>query len=368
MFEITDTHPQEAVIKVIGIGGCGGNAIDHMISEGIEGVEFICANTDAQALRKNKTKNLIQIGAHITKGLGAGAKPDVGKQAAIEDRERIIESIETADMVFITAGMGGGTGTGAAPVVAEAAKELGILTVAVVTKPFLYEKNRAKIADDGLVELTKHVDSLITIPNDKLLEVLGDEVSLEDAYKEANSVLYGAVSGIAEVIKSSGLVNVDFADVKTVMSENGMAMMGSAIASGISRAEEAAKKAVSSPLLEDVDLKGARGVLVNIAAGSSLGLKEVHQVMDSINSFTADEATVIVGTVLEEELGENLRVTMVATGLGPAKKLAVIPSHEIKTGTDNSSLNSLPHVIRPRSDSLQTDNLDVPTFLRKQAD
>jgi len=383
MFEIVDTQAQEAVIKVIGVGGCGGNAVDHMILEGVEGVEFICANTDAQALKRTKSKTLLQLGAAVTKGLGAGANPEIGRESAVEDRERIIELIEGADMLFLTAGMGGGTGTGAAPIVAQAARELGILTVAVVTKPFAFEGKRQKIAADGLEELASQVDSLIVIPNDKLMDVLGDDVSMLDAFKAANSVLHGAVAGIAEVIKCPGLVNVDFADVRTVMSEMGMAMMGSSSASGDTRARIAAEQAVASPLLDDVDLAGARGVLVNITAGTSLKMREVHEVMNTIKEFTAEDATVIVGTVIDESLEDHLRVTMVATGLGgfrsrqQNKPLAVV-----RTGTDEAPLNvnygelDAPAVIRRRGRDAAVeamkqsgvDMLDIPAFLRKQAD
>jgi cell division protein FtsZ len=383
MFEIVDTQTQEAVIKVIGVGGCGGNAVDHMIEAGVEGVEFIYANTDAQALKRNKSKTLLQLGANVTKGLGAGANPQIGRESALEDRERIIELIEGADMLFLTAGMGGGTGTGAAPIVAEAARELGILTVAVVTKPFAFEGRRQSIATQGLEELASHVDSLIVIPNDKLMEVLGEDVSMLDAFKAANSVLHGAVAGIAEVIKCPGLVNVDFADVRTVMSEMGMAMMGSALASGDDRARVAAEQAVASPLLEDVNLAGARGVLVNITASTSLKMREVHEVMNTIKEFTAEDATVIVGTVIDEMLEDSLRVTMVATGLGgfgdrqQQKPLAVV-----RTGTDEAPINAnyedleAPAVIRRRSRDAAVeamkqsgiDMLDIPAFLRKQAD
>ena len=383
MFEIVDTQMQEAVIKVIGVGGCGGNAVDHMIEAGVEGVEFIYANTDAQALKRNKSKTLLQLGANVTKGLGAGANPQIGRESALEDRERIIELIEGADMLFLTAGMGGGTGTGAAPIVAEAARELGILTVAVVTKPFAFEGRRQKIAVDGLEELASHVDSLIVIPNDKLMDVLGEDISMLDAFKAANSVLHGAVAGIAEVIKCPGLVNVDFADVRTVMSEMGMAMMGSSSSNGDNRARIAAEQAVASPLLEDVNLAGARGVLVNITAGTSLKMREVHEVMNTIKEFTADDATVIVGTVIDEALEDHLRVTMVATGLGgfenrqQSKPLAVV-----RTGTDEVPLNvnyqdlDAPAVIRRRSRDAAVEAmkqsgvemLDIPAFLRKQAD
>ena len=316
MFEILDSQSQEAIIKVIGVGGCGGNAVDHMIKKGVEGVEFICANTDAQALSRNKSERTVQLGVQITKGLGAGANPGVGRDAALEDREAIAELIDGADMVFLTAGMGGGTGTGAAPIFAEVAKELGILTVAVVTKPFAFEGKRQNVATEGLAELTKHVDSLIVIPNERLMAVLGDDVSMLDACEAANDVLYGAVSGIAEVIKCPGLVNVDFADVRTVMSEMGMAMMGSHLASGDDRAKRAAEGAVASPLLEGVDLHGARGVLVNITASLSLKMKEVHEVMATIRKFTAEDATIIVGTVIDEDLKNDFRVTIVATGIG----------------------------------------------------
>jgi cell division protein FtsZ len=383
MFEIVDTQPQEAVIKVVGVGGCGGNAVDHMINEGVDGVEFICANTDSQALKRNKAKTLLQLGPNVTKGLGAGANPDIGREAAMEDRERIIELIEGADMLFLTAGMGGGTGTGAAPIVAEAARELGILTVAVVTKPFAFEGKRQKIAQQGLDELCRHVDSLIVIPNDKLMQVLGEDVSMLDAFKAANTVLHGAVAGIAEVIKCPGLVNVDFADVRTVMSEMGMAMMGSAVAAGLDRAHSAAEQAVASPLLEDVNLAGARGVLVNITASSSLKMKEVHEVMNTIKGFTAEDATVIVGTVIDEAMEDRLRVTMVATGLGgTANRHQQKPLTMVKTGTDATPIDvnygelETPAVMRRRSRDAAVeamkqsgvDMLDIPAFLRKQAD
>jgi cell division protein FtsZ len=383
MFEIVDTQPQEAVIKVVGVGGCGGNAVDHMIGEGVDGVEFICANTDSQALKRNKAKTLLQLGPNVTKGLGAGANPDIGREAAMEDRERIIELIEGADMLFLTAGMGGGTGTGAAPIVAEAARELGILTVAVVTKPFAFEGKRQKVANQGLEELSRHVDSLIVIPNDKLMQVLGEDVSMLDAFKAANTVLHGAVAGIAEVIKCPGLVNVDFADVRTVMSEMGMAMMGSAVSSGPDRAHLAAEQAVASPLLEDVNLAGARGVLVNITASNSLKMKEVHEVMNTIKGFTADDATVIVGTVIDETMEDRLRVTMVATGLGGAvNRHQQKPLSVVKTGTDGVPLDvnygdlEAPAVMRRRSRDAAVeamkqsgvDMLDIPAFLRKQAD
>jgi cell division protein FtsZ len=385
MFEIMEAPMQEAVIKVIGVGGCGGNAVDHMIVSGLEGVEFICANTDAQALKRSQARTQLQLGAHITKGLGAGANPEIGRASAMEDRERIAEMIQGANMLFITAGMGGGTGTGAAPIVAEVAKELGILTVAVVTKPFSFEGKRSKVAQLGMEILSTHVDSLIVVPNDKLMQVLGEDVSFQDAFKAANDVLHGAVSGIAEVINCPGLVNVDFADVKTVMSENGMAMMGSATASGVDRARIAAERAVASPLLEDIDLAGARGVLVNITASMSLKMKEYYEVMETIKEFTAEDATVIVGTVIDENMGDTLRVTMVATGLGGAvTRQQPKPQLVVRNGTDNAPMVvdyealETPACVRnrrgERSAQIEAmkasgvDFLDIPAFLRKQAD
>jgi cell division protein FtsZ len=384
MFELVDAQPQEAVIKVIGVGGCGGNAVDHMIEAGVQGVEFICANTDSQALKRNKSRIQLQLGANVTKGLGAGANPEIGRQAAVEDRERIVELIEGADMLFLTAGMGGGTGTGAAPIVAEVARELGILTVAVVTKPFAFEGRRQRVAHDGLEALSSHVDSLIVIPNEKLMQVLGEDVSMLDAFKAANGVLHGAVAGIAEVINCPGLVNVDFADVRTVMSEMGMAMMGSAMASGPHRSTQAAEQAVASPLLEDVNLAGARGVLVNITASASLKMKEVHDVMNTIKAFTAEDATVIVGTVIDENMADQLRVTMVATGLGqPVGRAQPKPLTVVKTGTDVGPVEVVdyaqletPAVIRRRNrestiEAMRqsgVEMLDIPAFLRKQAD
>ncbi len=394
MFEIMDNENQEAVIKVIGVGGCGGNAVEHMIAKNVGGVEFICANTDMQALKKSQAKTVLQIGMGITKGLGAGAKPEIGREAALEDRDRIAEIIYGADMLFITAGMGGGTGTGAAPIVAEVAKEMGILTVAVVTKPFAFEGKRGKVATDGLEELSKHVDSLIVIPNDKLMEVLGDDVTFTDAFKAANDVLHNAVSGIAEIINCPGLVNVDFADVRTVMSEMGMAMMGSAVATGPDRAVLAAEQAVASPLLENVNLANARGVLVNITASHSFKMKEYYDVMNTIRSFTADEATVIVGNVFDESMGDNLRVTMVATGLNSAnagiqrKPTLVVAPPMLRDGTTNQPIYSgagnvcytdddAPAVFTPNSgrraqvDAMKKDGIeeyDIPAFLRKQAD
>lgn len=388
MFEIIDSQSQDAVIKVIGVGGCGGNAVDHMIESGLSGVEFIAANTDAQALAKSRATSKLQIGASITKGLGAGANPEIGREAALEDREAIAEAIDGADMLFITAGMGGGTGTGAAPVVAEVAKELGILTVAVVTKPFMFEGRRLKIAQQGIEALSHNVDSLIIIPNEKLMQVLGDDVSVLDAFRSANDVLHGAVAGIAEVISSPGLVNVDFADVRTVMSEMGMAMMGSARAQGAQRARLAAEQAVKSPLLEDVNLHGARGVLVNITANQSLKMKEIHEVMNTIREFTAEDATVIFGAVFDENMADDLRVTVVATGLG-MPSVAKQPKPQIqvvRTGTDpmpaamaadavDYGALDQPAVLRRRRDATVeamkasgVDLLDIPAFLRKQAD
>src|SRR6476661_7030973 len=340
MIELIDAQSQEAVIKVVGVGGCGGNAVDHMISQGVQGVEFVVANTDAQALKRNQAKIQLQLGTSVTKGLGAGANPEVGRQAAMEDRDRISELITGADMLFLTAGMGGGTGTGAAPVVAEVAKELGILTVAVVTKPFAFEGTRQRIAQEGLDELSEHVDSLIVIPNDKLMQVLGTQVTLDEAFRSPNDVLHGAVAGIAEIISCPGMINVDFADVRTVMAEMGMAMMGSAKAAGPDRARVAAEQAVACPLLEDINISDARGVLVNISANrGSFQLQEMYDVMETIKAFAADSATVIVGTVYDEALEDQLRVTIVATGLGKpaARQQAKQPLTVVaqKTGTDN---------------------------------
>ncbi len=382
MFEIMDTQTQEAVIKVIGVGGCGGNAVDHMIASGLSGVDFICANTDAQALKRNQANVTVQLGSAITKGLGAGANPGVGREAALEDRERIAELIDGADMLFITAGMGGGTGTGAAPVVAEVAKELGILTVAVVTKPFGFEGKRMKVAQEGIEALSQHVDSLIVIPNDKLMEVLGGKIGFRDAFKAADGVLHGAVAGIAELIKCTGMINVDFADVRTVMSEMGMAMMGSAQATGADRARTAAEQAVASPLLEDVNLSGARGVLVNITSSEDMQLEEVYEVMNTIRSFTAEDATVIFGTVFDSTLHDELRVTVVATGLGAlVNRQQNKPLSIVKTGTDDHAMEvdygvlEQPAVMRRRRDAQVeamkqsgVELLDIPAFLRKQAD
>ena len=383
-----DKDSQEAVIKVIGVGGCGGNAVEHMIAKNVSGVEFICANTDMQALKKSSAKTVLQIGTDITKGLGAGARPEVGRKAAIEDRDRIAEIIEGADMLFITAGMGGGTGTGAAPIIAEVAKEMGILTVAVVTKPFSFEGKRTKVATDGLEELSQHVDSLIIIPNEKLMQVLGEDVPFLEAFRAANDVLHNAVSGIAEVINIPGMVNVDFADVRTVMSEMGMAMMGSATASGVDRARVAAEQAVASPLLEDVNLANARGVLVNITSSTCFKMKEYYDVMNTIKAFTAEDATVIVGNVFDESMGDELRVTMVATGLNSAVRRQQKPILQVMTtvrdGTTNMPMyvgGSLvaeeePAVFSSGGRRAQVEAMkmsgveeyDIPAFLRKQAD
>ncbi|HSN52253.1 MAG TPA: cell division protein FtsZ [Woeseiaceae bacterium] len=381
MFELMDAHSQSAVIKVIGVGGGGGNAVSHMVDSGIEGVDFICTNTDSQALKGSRVRTSLQIGCNITKGLGAGANPDVGRQAAMEDRDRIYECIEGADMLFITAGMGGGTGTGATPVVAQVAKELGILTVAVVTRPFLMEgRKRMMIADQGIAELGKYVDSLITIPNEKLLTVLGGETTLLDAFRAANQVLQGAVQGIAELITRPGLINVDFADVRTVMAEMGMAMRGSGTSSGDGRAREAAEAAISSPLLEDINLAGANGILVNVTAGLDLSIGEFHEVGATIKEFASDDATVVVGTVIDPDMTDQIRVTVVATGLGQAAANAEAPMRIVRQpAAKPSEPNYLgfdkPTVQRKRavgdgleSTGLQEELLDIPAFLRRQAD
>ena len=391
MFELVDNVPQNAVIKVVGVGGGGGNAVKHMINSSVEGVDFICANTDAQALTDVVSKTVLQLGSGITKGLGAGANPDVGRQAALEDRERIAEVLRGADMVFITAGMGGGTGTGGAPVVAEVAKELGILTVAVVTKPFPFEgKKRMAIAEQGIKELQQHVDSLITIPNEKLLAVLGKNTSLLNAFKAANDVLLGAVQGIADLIIRPGMINVDFADVRTVMSEMGAAMMGTGVARGDNRAREAAEMAIRSPLLEDVNLQGARGILVNITAGLDLSLGEFSEVGDTIEEFASENATVVVGTVIDPEMRDELKVTVVATGLGSSsfavqetsfkvvetKKVAPEPTSVTYRDLDRPTVmrNQQAAVARevvPKPAPLaekDMEYLDIPAFLRRQAD
>ncbi len=380
MFELMDAQAQNAVIKVVGVGGGGGNAVEHMVAQSIEGVDFVCANTDAQALKKMAAGTVLHIGSSLTKGLGAGADPDIGRQAAMEDRDRIQEVLAGADMVFITAGMGGGTGTGGAPIVAQVAKEMGILTVAVVTKPFPFEgKKRMQVALDGMEELKKHVDSLITIPNEKLLSVLGKNMSLLDAFKAANDVLLGAVQGIAELITRPGLINVDFADVRTVMSEMGMAMMGTGAGRGENRAREAAEAAVNSPLLEDINLSGARGILVNVTAGFDMTIGEFEEVGNTIKEFASENATVVVGTVIDPEMSEELRVTVVATGLGQAQRseqqVKLVVNKTVNGDVDYHQLDR-PTVLRNQAADLargktkegSMDYLDIPAFLRRQAD
>ncbi|MDY6814882.1 MAG: cell division protein FtsZ [Pseudomonadota bacterium] len=385
MFELVDNVQQNAVIKVVGVGGGGGNAVRHMLNSDVEGVEFICANTDAQALTDLDARQVIQLGGNITKGLGAGANPEVGRQSALEDRDRIAEALQGADMVFITAGMGGGTGTGAAPIVAEVARELGILTVAVVTKPFMFEGGkRMSVAEEGLRELEESVDSLITIPNEKLLAVMGKKTSLLDAFASANDVLLGAVQGIADLITRNGMINVDFADVKTVMSEMGMAMMGTARATGENRAREAAEAAIRSPLLEDINLQGAKGILVNITAGMDLNLGEFSEVGDIVREFASDSATVVVGTVIDPEMTDELKVTVVATGLGGDREKPTKVVDNTRTLDGKTDYNQLdrPAVLRRRavssgnvaidqskkSEEQGVDYLDIPAFLRRQAD
>ncbi|MFE8072764.1 cell division protein FtsZ [Marinobacteraceae bacterium S3BR75-40.1] len=386
MFELVDNVQQNAVIKVVGVGGGGGNAVRHMLESDVEGVDFICANTDAQALKDLDAKAVIQLGGNITKGLGAGANPEIGRQSAMEDRDRIAEALKGSDMVFITAGMGGGTGTGAAPIVAEVAREMGILTVAVVTKPFMFEgSKRMKVAEAGLMALEDTVDSLITIPNEKLLAVMGKNTSLLDAFASANDVLLGAVQGIADLITRNGMINVDFADVKTVMSEMGMAMMGTATATGENRAREAAENAIRSPLLEDINLQGARGILVNITAGMDLNLGEFSEVGNIVREFASDSATVVVGTVIDPEMEESLKVTVVATGLDGErdKPQKVVDNTKSLDGKTDYRQLDRPAVLRRRAvangnvavdqdadsqDSQSVDYLDIPAFLRRQAD
>jgi cell division protein FtsZ len=385
MFELVDNAQQNAVIKVVGVGGGGGNAVRHMLNSDVEGVEFICANTDAQALKDLDARQIIQLGGNITKGLGAGANPEIGRQSALEDRDRIAEALNGSDMVFITAGMGGGTGTGAAPIVAEVARELGILTVAVVTKPFQFEGGkRMSVAETGLQELEENVDSLITIPNEKLLAVMGKKTSLLDAFASANDVLLGAVQGIADLITRNGMINVDFADVKTVMSEMGNAMMGTGHATGENRAREAAEAAVRSPLLEDINLQGAKGILVNITAGMDLNLGEFSEVGDIVREFASDSATVVVGTVIDPEMTDELKVTVVATGLGGErdKPTKVVDNSRTLDGTTDYNQLDRPAVLRRRAatqgnvalddskdnEEQGVDYLDIPAFLRRQAD
>ncbi|HEX2584540.1 MAG TPA: cell division protein FtsZ [Steroidobacteraceae bacterium] len=362
MFVLADSENQGAVIKVIGVGGGGGNAVSHMVSAGIEGVDFVCLNTDAQALKHSKIKMALQIGCNITKGLGAGADPEVGRQAAMEDRDRIIEMIEGSDMLFITAGMGGGTGTGAAPVVAQVAKELGILTVAVVTKPFAMEgTKRSNLAEQGITELSKHCDSLITIPNQKLLSVLGGDMTLLDAFKAANQVLQGAVQGIAELITKPGMINVDFADVRTVMAETGMAMMGTGVARGENRAREAAEAAVSSPLLEDVNLQGAHGLLINVTAGMDLRTSEFSTVGDTVKKYASEDANVVVGCVIDPEMQDEIRVTVVATGIGrPQVHVQPQPEMDSRRGMTAIEGGRVPRLTK------SVDDLNVPTYIRNQ--
>ncbi|MDJ0877836.1 MAG: cell division protein FtsZ [Halieaceae bacterium] len=385
MFELIDNVPESAVIKVIGVGGGGGNAVKHMIDNKVDGVDFICANTDAQALNDVDARTVLQLGGDITKGLGAGANPDIGRAAAMEDRDRISDSLRGADMVFITAGMGGGTGTGAAPVVAEVAREMGILTVAVVTRPFMFEgKKRTAIANEGMKDLHQHVDSLITIPNEKLLEVLGKSTSLLEAFKEANDVLLGAVQGIADLIIRPGMINVDFADVRTVMSEMGMAMMGTGGARGENRAREAAEAAIRSPLLEDINLEGARGILVNITAGLDLSLGEFSEVGDAVEDFASDNATVVVGTVIDPDMADDLKVTVVATGLG-SEAVRSAPLQVVDNTPKQPDPAEAPPRRRASSEDApvsaeasveqglaaavgQEDYFDIPAFLRRQAD
>ncbi|WP_316677582.1 cell division protein FtsZ [uncultured Tolumonas sp.] len=382
-FEPVGSQGDDALIKVIGIGGGGGNAVEHMLRENIEGVHFVAVNTDAQALRNSGAETTIQIGANITKGLGAGANPDVGREAALENRDEIRQMLTGSDMVFIAAGMGGGTGTGAAPIIAEVAKELGILTVAVVTKPFNFEgKKRMSYALQGIDELSKHVDSLITIPNDKLLKVLGRGVSLLDAFKAANNVLLGAVQGIAELITRPGLINVDFADVRTVMREMGTAMMGTGSARGDDRAEEAAEKAISSPLLEDIDLAGAKGILVNITAGLDVTMEEFETVGNAVKAFASENATVVVGAVIDPALEDELRVTVVATGIGNERKPDITLVKNSQKAVERPMRPIMHETHTPRYDERvmqqtvnaepqprsEPDYLDIPAFLRKQAD
>ena len=387
MFEIVDNKKQKAIIKVIGVGGCGGNAIDYMIEKNVMGVDFICANTDLQALQKSQASTIVQIGEMLTQGLGAGSRPDTGKQAAIDDKEKIVEAIDGADMLFITAGMGGGTGTGATPVIAQIAKELGILTVAVVTKPFEFEGRRTQVAKDGIDELVNYVDSLITIPNEKLMGVLGDEVTFVDAFGAANEVLYSAVLGIAEIINNPGMINVDFADVRTVMSEMGMAMIGSGFAEGSDRAEIAAKSAVACPLLEDVNLNNAKGILVNISTSKDFKMKEYFEIMDIIKQYASENATIIVGNVIDESMSNSIRVTMVATGLTGSfqideknenvmqsfvyddKDKSTNESEDENNSEDDKSLNVFADNSNNNNQTFSSDNddeYDIPAFLRKK--
>ena len=393
MFELVD-NANTAVIRVIGVGGGGGNAVEHMVTSNVEGVEFVCVNTDSQALQNASARTVLQLGTNVTRGLGAGANPEVGRQAALEDRERLVDLLQGSDMVFITAGMGGGTGTGASPVIAQIAREMGILTVAVVTKPFPFElKRRMTIAQEGIAELSEHVDSLITIPNEKLLSVLGDRVTLKGAFAAANDVLLGAVQGIAELITRPGMINVDFADVRTVMSEKGRAMMGSGRGTGEDSARAAAESAMRCPLLEDVNLSGARGILVNITASSDLGMHQFHSVGESIGEFASENALVVIGTALDESVGDEIRVTVVATGLGHAEQSsapqtvrlvspepspAAVPESDPGGGASGSDYRrfEVPTIIRKqpeRAEPIQmfeedSDYQKIPVFLRRQKD
>ena len=387
MFKLVDTAPQSAVIKVVGVGGGGGNAVEHMLREDVEGVDFICANTDAQALHNLTARTLLQLGSGVTKGLGAGANPDMGKDAALEDKDRIAEVLDGADMVFVTAGMGGGTGTGAAPVVAEIARNMGILTVAVVTKPFVFEgRKRMSLAEAGIEQLSQYVDSLITIPNEKLLSVMGDDIPLLEAFAAVDDVLSNAVQGIADLIIRPGMINVDFADVRTVMSEMGMAMMGSGLASGEDRAVRAAEGAIRSPLLDEVDFNGARGILVNIAANEEIALGEFSRVGATIDSFASENATVVIGTVIDQDMTDEMRVTVVATGLGDAefeRPKTVVDNTQRQTISQEAAVNysdlDRPAVSRRKAlETGETDDmigrsqdmkyLDIPAFIRRQAD
>ena len=387
MFKLVDTAPQSAVIKVVGVGGGGGNAVEHMLREDVEGVDFICANTDAQALNNLTARTLLQLGSGVTKGLGAGANPDMGKDAALEDKDRIAEVLDGADMVFVTAGMGGGTGTGAAPVVAEIARNMGILTVAVVTKPFVFEgRKRMSLAEAGIEQLSQYVDSLITIPNEKLLSVMGDDIPLLEAFAAVDDVLSNAVQGIADLIIRPGMINVDFADVRTVMSEMGMAMMGSGLASGEDRAVRAAEGAIRSPLLDEVDFNGARGILVNIAANEQIALGEFSRVGATIESFASENATVVIGTVIDQDMTDEMRVTVVATGLGDTevkRPKTVVDNTQRQPISQEAAVNyndlDRPAVSRRKAlETGETDDmigqsqdmkyLDIPAFIRRQAD
>ena len=392
MFEVIDNKKQEALIKVVGVGGCGNNAVDYMIERNIHGVDFISVNTDLQSLKKSQANNIVQIGLHLTKGLGSGARPDAGKQAAIEDKEKLKDAIQDADMLFITAGMGGGTGTGAAPVIAEIAKELGILTVAVVTKPFSFEGKRNQIAEEGLKELRSYVDSLIVIPNEKLMNVLGADVTFINAFSAANEVLYNSVSGISDIINHTGLINVDFSDVKTVMAEMGSAIIGSGIFEGDNRAVKAAQLAINSPLLENIELKNAKGILVNISASSSFKMKEYIDVMNEVKSITANDATVIVGNVIDDELENKIKVTIVATGLDDnyiseiKDQPSISDTEVIDDNQPLDNLNTVNVIEKPQSTesdfsnvffdggdesnlvdsgAVSEDEYDIPSFLRR---